>query len=541
MTSQEAKRLGRGLIWHREVTDALVIYSVAVLIGIATSYSELSVNFARVQGEIGLHRFSIVVLFLGIASAIFGLRRIADQFNERRRRVAAEEQALSLSLYDPLTLLPNRRCLEKEIETAIDQAGGKLAVLLAGLNELHIVNSVYGHASGDAVVSQISARLRQVFEKFGFVARVGTDAFALLIGGDQVQRVPDIARNLVDAIEQPVRIGAKEYIAETHVGIVQLSAPLEPGEVLRRGFVALDRARNVRADCCYFDPEMDVNIRERALLEQDFRFAVASNAMHLCYQPIVDLRTGRIASFEALARWTHPRRGVVSPETFILLGEDLDLIHQLSAHLFAEACEVATAWPQQISLSFNFSARQLRDASFAETIFSVLNETGLPASRLEVEITESTLVSDFAAARQVLTSLQSAGIRIVMDDFGTGYSSLRHLHELRFDKIKIDRSFVNELRTNNECAAIVAAVSSLGRSLEIATVVEGIETRDQLALAKAAGCTHGQGYLFGRPRLAAELSFGASAECLESIPIVAGSRVPGDGSSPAAVAVALST
>ena len=529
MTSQSATPLTRALVWRREITDALVIYSISILMGVTTSYSELSLNFARAQGESGLQKFSVVVLFLGIASAIFGLRRIADQNNERRRRIAAEEQALSISLHDPLTLLPNRRCLEKEIDAAAtaERAGSKLAVLLAGLDDLHIVNSVHGHASGDAVVSQLGARLRQRFERLGFLARLGNDTFALLIAGDQVPRAPDIARKLIEAIKQPVRIGTKEYIAEAHAGIAQLTSQQEEaGEIIRQAFVALDRAKDARSDCCFFDPEMDVHIRERALLEQDLKFAVARNAMHLCYQPIIDLRSDRIVSFEALARWTHPKRGVVSPETFIVLSEDLDLIHQLSAQLYAEACDTARTWPERISLSFNFSARELKDPSFADWIFSALERTGLQPSRLEAEITESALVTDFAAARQVLKSLRSAGIRIVMDDFGTGYSSLRHLHELRFDKIKIDRSFVNELRSNGECAAIVAAVSGLARSLDIDTVVEGIETEDQLALAKAAGCTHGQGYLFGKPAPAADLDFSVTREHLRRAPVADRNETP---------------
>src|SRR5215471_3811495 len=188
MANRSATPLTRALVWRREITDALVIYSVSILMGVTTSYSELSLNFARAQGEVGLQKFSVVVLFLGIASAIFGLRRIADQNNERRRRIAAEEQALSISLHDPLTLLPNRRWLEKEVDAAAraERAGSKLAVLLAGLDDLHIVNSVHGHASGDAVVSQLAARLRQSFERLGFLARLGNDTFALLIAGDQV-------------------------------------------------------------------------------------------------------------------------------------------------------------------------------------------------------------------------------------------------------------------------------------------------------------------------------------------------------------------
>ena len=229
--------------------------------------------------------------------------------------------------------------------------------------------------------------------------------------------------------------------------------------------------------------------------------------MHLCYQPIVDLKSGRVVSVEALARWRHPERGLVSPETFILLGEELNLIDHLSGRLFGDACRDAMTWPEHVSLSFNFSPRQLINPSFGVSVLAVMDEIGFPPYRLEAEVTESAIIADFVTTRQVLHTLQSAGVRIVMDDFGTGYSCLRHLRELRFDKIKIDRSFVKEIRGNDECAAIVCAVAGLGRSLDVNTIAEGIETEDQLALVRAAGCTHGQGFLFGRPCLTSELDF----------------------------------
>jgi diguanylate cyclase (GGDEF)-like protein len=423
------------------------------------------------------------------------------------RRVAAERHAASLSLRDPLTLLPNRRCLENELSAALAREGSNLAVLLVGLQQFQTVNSVYGHATGDAVLSQVAARSRQEIEGFGFLARIGDDEFAILLSSEQADRATGIARKLVEGIEQPVQIGMNECVVEANVGIVIAIPHQEVGEVLRRAHVALDRARIIHAHCCFFNPEMDAYIRERALLEQDFRSAVGSDAMHLFYQPIVELRSRQIVSFEALARWTHPKRGTISPEAFILLAEDLNLIDSLWGQLFADACRDAANWPEHISLSFNFSPQQLRDPSFGEAVLAVLKETGFPPYRLEAEVTESALVTDFATTRHVLHTLESAGVRIVMDDFGTGYSCLRHLRELRFNKIKIDRSFVKELRSNAESAAIVSAVAGLGRNLDVNTVAEGIETEDQLTLVRAAGCTHGQGFLFGRPCPASELDF----------------------------------
>jgi EAL domain-containing protein (putative c-di-GMP-specific phosphodiesterase class I) len=221
----------------------------------------------------------------------------------------------------------------------------------------------------------------------------------------------------------------------------------------------------------------------------------------------VDVRSGKIVSFEALARWVHPEQGPISPEVFIPLAEDLGLLNRLSGQLFHDACRQASSWPSDITLSFNFSPNQLRDARFGEAVLTALDETSLAPYRLEVEITEGALVNDFAVARQILRSLKSAGASIVMDDFGTGYSSLRHLRELQFDKIKIDRSFVKGLASNDDCAAIVSAVAGLCRCLDIDTVAEGIETEEQLQLVRAAGCTHAQGFLFARPRSAFDLEF----------------------------------
>jgi diguanylate cyclase (GGDEF)-like protein len=511
MASQPPSLLLRVATWQREIADALVLYSISILACAATFYSELFdnyVNFARAQDGPGAEKITIISLFLGIASAAFGTRRLADQRSERIRRLAAEQQAASLSLRDPLTLLPNRRCLENELGAAIERAGSKITVFLVGLKRFELINNVHGHAGGDAVLSQVAARLRQEVGGIGFLARIGDDEFAVMTSGEEADRATRIGLSLVENIRQPVRIGVREHTVEAHVGIARLSSEQRSvGEVLRRAHVALDRARNLDTECRFFDVEMDAHISSRVLLEQDLRSALGSDAIRLYYQSIVDLRSGRVVSLEALARWKHPERGFISPEIFIPLTEDLGLMDCLSGQMFGDACRQALTWPDDICLSFNFSPGQLADPSFGDAVLTVLGETGFPPHRLEAEITEGALVSDFAIARQILQTLQGAGVCIVMDDFGTGYSSLRHLRELRFNKIKIDRSFVSELSSNAECAAIVSAVAGLGRSLGIDTVAEGIETEDQLLLVRSAGCTHAQGYLIARPCPASEIDF----------------------------------
>ena len=519
MPKQLTSLLSSVSTWQAEIADGLVLYSVSILACAATFYSNLFedyVNFTRAQQGLGLEKITIISIFLGIASAVFGVRRLTDQRNERKRRLAAEQNANSLSLRDPLTFLPNRRCLENELGAVLEGGGGNFTVLLAGLKRLQAVGNVHGHTGEDAVLTQVAVRLRQEVGRIGFLARIGDDEFAVLTSGHEADRATRVALALVENINRPVQVGIRQHTVGAHVGITQVTSENKiVGDVLRRAHIALDRARALDIDCCFFDPEMDAHIRARSLLEQDFRSALGSDAIRLYYQPIIDLRSGQIVSFEALARWNHPERGFISPEIFIPLTEDLGLMDCLSGQLFGDACRQALTWPKGISLSFNFSPSQLGDPSFGEAILTVLEETGFPPHRLEAEVTEGALVSDFAIARQILQALRSAGVSIVMDDFGTGYSSLRHLRELRFDKIKIDRSFVTELSGSADCGAIVSAVAGLGKSLSVDTVAEGIETEDQLVLVRAAGCTHGQGYLLGQPCPASELDLTQLARCTQ--------------------------
>ncbi len=522
MPSQQPIRPSRLLIWQREIADGLVLYSISILACAATFQSSLFDNFvklSRAQEELGAEKIAIISIFFGIASAVFGVRRLADQYTERKHRLAAEQNANSLSLRDPLTSLPNRRRLEHELGHLPEAADAKPTILLIGLKRLGAINNVHGHAGVDAVLSQVAARLRRAVEGIGFLARIGDDVFAVLISGQDADRATRVATALVDCINQPVQIGTRQYMVGAHVGIAQDNAENRiVRDLLRRARIALDRAMARDIDCCFFDPEMDAYIRSRSLLEQEFRSALRADAIRLYYQPIIDLRSGKIVSFEALARWNHPDRGFISPESFIPLTEHMGLMDSLSGQLFGDACREALTWPEHISLSFNFSPSQLSDPFFGEAILQVLEETGFPPYRLEAEVTESALITDFAIVRQIMKTLVSAGVSIVMDGFGTGCSSLRHVRELRFDKIKIDRSFVTEISGNADCGAIVSAVASLGRSLSIHTVAVGIETEDQLALVRAAGCTHGQGYLFARPRPISEIDFspfvGLTQKCL---------------------------
>ena len=252
--------------------------------------------------------------------------------------------------------------------------------------------------------------------------------------------------------------------------------------------------------------EMDEVVQERAVLEKDFRAALDANQIRSYYQPIVDVKSKRIVSFESLARWNHPVRGLISPNTFIPLAEELGLMDQLSGQLFADACRTAVTWPNDISLSFNFSPLQLSNRNLPAAIQRVLDDTGMPPYRLEVEVTESALVTDLGATRDVLQMLRDSGVRIVIDDFGTGYSSLYHLYELRFDKLKIDRHFIQELGATEESDIFTRAIIGLSNGLELCVTAEGVETDAQVEALSKLGAHQAQGFLFGKAMPASEVA-----------------------------------
>jgi EAL domain-containing protein (putative c-di-GMP-specific phosphodiesterase class I) len=260
--------------------------------------------------------------------------------------------------------------------------------------------------------------------------------------------------------------------------------------------VALSRARDSQLGCCFFDPKMDAHIRARALLEKDLREAIGGYDIRPYYQPIVDLKTRRIVSFESLSRWQHPISGPIGPDIFIPLAEEIGLIDALSGQLFGDSCRDAATWPEHISLSFNFSPTQLSDTNFAQNVLTILADTGLPPYRLEAEITESAVVADFEATRHAIQTLRNAGVRIVIDDFGTGYSGLSQLYKLRFDKLKVDKRFVREIGKSAETDVLMRAIFGLCKGLELSVTAEGIETADQAAAVIAYGAHQGQGFLF---------------------------------------------
>lgn len=446
------------------------------------------------------------LLFLGaiVVAGVFyfGGRRIRDQEREIDRRIVAERRAHELAHTDPLTGLANRRQFERTLRAAISTPPGSQgvhALLMLDLNGFKKINDVYGHSTGDELLFAVAERVQQVTREHDLLARLGGDEFAMLahhLAGPE--SAMNIAIRILRSLEAPIQIRSVTHRIELGIGIALIptdGTAIE--EILRKADIALYRSKaEARSAVRFFEPHMDQYIRERDAIERDLASVIGTNALQPWYQPILDMRTGDVIAFEALARWSHPLLGDIAPDRFIPIAENCGLINELSDWLLRCACRDALSWPDHVMLSFNISPAQLKDRTLGLRILAILGETGLAPQRLEIELTESALVRDLETAKEVLSSLHDAGISIALDDFGTGYSSLYHLRNFKFDKIKIDRSFIGAMGSENESAAIVKALIGLGAGLGLAITAEGIEQPEQRDSLLLQGCKQGQGFLF---------------------------------------------
>lgn len=430
-----------------------------------------------------------------------------EDITEQRR---AQAQVAFLATHDALTGLPNRGALRDELHRLLkrNKRGEDLAVLCLDLDRFKAVNDLLGHPAGDELLRQVAERLRQCARETDFVVRLGGDEFAVLqCGAPQPSSSTTLARRIITALGTPFDLDGHRAHIGGSVGIA--IAPFdgeEPEQLLKSADLALYRAKSDgRGILRFFEPAMDAQIQARRALEADLRRAVASEQFHLAYQPQVDTDSGTVSGFEALLRWQHPVRGSVSPVEFIPLAEETGLIVAIGSWVLAQACRDAATWPAAVSVAVNVSAVQFAEGSLVREVMRALGNSGLAPGRLELEITESVLMHDADQALLMLRELRQRGVRVAMDDFGTGYSSLSYLRSFPFDRIKIDRSFIHDIETNAEAQAIVRAVSGLGRSLGMATTVEGVETLGQLAAVRREGCRDVQGYLFSWPRPAADV------------------------------------
>jgi diguanylate cyclase (GGDEF)-like protein len=418
--------------------------------------------------------------------------------------VRAEEQIRFMGSHDGLTGLPNSSLLRDRIGEALARArrGGMFCIHYLDLDNFKSVNDTHGHSIGDLLLKQVAERLRRCLRETDTLARLGGDEFVVLQGDlEKPEQAGNLARRLVECMAGPFDLDGRHVYLGVSIGVSV--CPGDGDEVdalLKNADMAMYRSKSEgRNTYRFFELAMDARLQERRLLELDLRRAVANGEFEIYYQPQVDAQTESITGCEALLRWNHPTRGMVSPAEFIPVAEETGVIVPLGAWVLQQACRDAANWPKHVGVAVNLSSAQFKGLTLVQTVVSALDASGLSPLRLELEITETALLADNDSTIATLNHLRGLGVRIAMDDFGTGYSSLSYLRSFPFDKIKIDRSFIKDLGEKSDCSAIVKAVASLGAALGMTTTAEGVETAEQLRQIRDQGCTEVQGYFFGRP------------------------------------------
>jgi len=439
------------------------------------------------------------VEYAGDVCTAIAVRDLSD-----RKKAAAD--IYHLAHHDVLTGLPNRRSFNNRLEQEIasfDRSGGRcIAVLCLDLDRFKEVNDLFGHAAGDAMLQKVAKCAGSVIQDNQMIARLGGDEFAIIATGlENPIDASRIAQQILDGLQSSNENSKSDGLVSTSIGIAIYPNDAETMETLvGHADTALYRAKaEGRSIYRFYETAMGTAAKERRMIEHELRHAIGRNELRLVYQPQRYLKTGQIIGFEALLRWRNKERGDISPALFIPIAEESRLILQIGEWVLREACRSAVSWRNQVTVAINVSAVQLHDPNFASSVHAILVETGLPASRLELEITETALVKDMNRALLTLRRLKALGILIAMDDFGTGYSSLSNLRAFPFDKIKIDGSFVKSIHENEQSATIVRAVLGLGRGLGLPVLAEGIESSAELDFLSDELCLVGQGYYLGRP------------------------------------------
>jgi diguanylate cyclase (GGDEF)-like protein len=440
------------------------------------------------------------------------LARLATSFNEMVGKIAEREQRITqLAFNDVLTGLPNRTMFQQQLEhlfRAAEGKGGLFALHCLDLDQFKVINDTLGHPAGDALLVEAGQRVLHA-ARGHFVARLGGDEFVVLqTVGDDRNAIDRLAREILDGMARPLAIDGNELVPSTSIGIAIFPDDgTDGGTLLRNADLALYRAKEAgRGTYAFFEESLNQRAQQRRQLETDLRSALENGEFELHYQPLFDLEQNRICSFEALLRWNHPKLGRIQPADFIPVAEDTGLIVPIGAWVVREACQQAARWPEHIRVAVNVSTVQFHRGSLQEIILRALADSGLEPNRLEIEITESIFLEGSEPTLRLLHSLRALGVRIALDDFGTGYSSLSYLQSFPFDKLKIDRSFIQNLLTRDGASAIVRAITELAHALNIETTAEGVEETAQLMELRAHGCSSVQGFLFAEPMTTADLA-----------------------------------
>ncbi|MEL6487153.1 MAG: EAL domain-containing protein [Pseudomonadota bacterium] len=492
---------------------ALGIAVSAILLFVATGSTVLpDVVRSIISGEAGPNHLLVNALLLNIALIIFGWRRYRQLRDEIASRESAERYARELSATDPLTGCLNRRAIA-EATTALSlgasERGEALALVMIDLDNFKQINDMHGHIAGDSVLIEVAKRIRSTIPDDARLARLGGDEFAFVMAFDPAapERVEDRVIRIYEKMATLIESAEGIFNVSLSIGMASKTGLEDTDSALgicatlmQQADIAMYHAKKQGKNRFFwFESSMESELRFRNELEMGIRQGLENGEFLPFYEQQIDIETSQIVGFEMLARWNSPKLGLVSPEIFIPIAEDMGLISQLSDQLMDRAFADAREWAEHITLSINISPIQLRDPWFAQKLLKRLIHVGFPPQRLEIEITESCLHENIAMVRSMITSLRNQGVRVSLDDFGTGYSSLEQLRSLPFDRLKIDRSFVSELATPNGGTRIIDAIMSLGRGLDMPITAEGVENENILGALKQMGELKGQGYLYGKP------------------------------------------
>ena len=487
----------------RDLAIIVILYLIVFSYSHAVDGFEQVVAFTETHEHWQFDEFLTGLLLLPIALGVFAWRRLSEARSELTLRLLAEKQANEMALHDPLTGLPNRRKANIEIEAALKNADSAPVTLLAiDLNRFKPVNDLYGHLAGDQLLLAVGERLRSAIGSDGMVSRIGGDEFcAMLKGVAAGDELISKVEKLSAVFDDPFELDDLSVVISASVGVVTTNVPNNSIDSLfAQADAAMYRCKGSgRNAIAFFESGMEIAAAERAQIETDLRKAIADDKIQPYYQPLVSLQDGRIVGFEALARWHMADGTIRMPDEFITISEEAGLISDLFFVVLKAAALEAKKWPAELRFAVNLSPVQFGDEWLVERILKTLLDVGVSPQRLEIEITESALVADLDVARDVILSLKNQGINISLDDFGTGYSSLRHLSELPFDKLKIDRSFVRGIESNSASQSIVRAVTALAHNLGLQVTAEGVETYENAKSVIDSGCDIGQGFLYGRP------------------------------------------
>lgn len=472
----------------------------------STFFSHLRIQGASFGVDV---RVASTALTLNVALILFGWRRYIDLQHEAEIRAEQERRAALLATTDPTTALYNRKGFADRARLLCAEAAARnrnIVIVSFQIQRFKAVNDQHGYDAGDWLLKSLASALVAELGDEAVIARLSGDEFAVALAAEPTDTAKgdETADTVLRTVTHPLVLNERIIQVGAFAGIA--SAPASNAsipDILRRADIAMDRARSGRvARPVWFDAGMERALIAHGEIEQGIRFGLEHGQFVPYFEPQVDLTTGEVIGFEVLARWKHPLSGVIGPDVFIPVAEEIGLIGRLSEQVISEALGEAAEWDPAIKISVNISPSQLTDGWLAQRIVRILAETKFPAERLVVEITESSLFADMDLARAIVTSLKNQGIRLALDDFGTGFSSLSHIRSLPFDIIKIDRSFVSNLSSKRESAAIIRAVTTLAQALSVPVCVEGIESEDAYKAVVRLGCGVGQGWYFGKPMAA---------------------------------------